>query len=230
MIRWVIRGALTAKKLSQVWLATDDEEIADVGRQEGIEVALTDPELPSGSDRCWAAISDVDCEIVVNLQGDEPLLQGGLIDEVVQPLLDERDLDASTAGHDISVAELLEPSVVKVLRNQASRAITFSRFPVPYSRRKEAELYQLPMPLACLRHMGIYAYRKDFLRRFCESPPVAMEFEESLEQLRALYLGAQMFVVQSQYRSYGVDLPRDLERIERIAVATPEGLLQERKS
>jgi 3-deoxy-manno-octulosonate cytidylyltransferase (CMP-KDO synthetase) len=208
MIAWVIEGAMTAKSLSEVWVATDDSRIAEVAKKFGAKVAMTDSALPSGSDRIWAAVKDEKCDFIVNIQGDEPLVTGKLIDALVAPLLGTPSLEMSTLAHAISIEELNSLNSVKVVVDENSDALYFSRFPIPHSR-DNAEPTK-----GSLKHIGMYAYRKNFLERFCAAPQCDIEKAESLEQLRALFLGAKIRVVQVNEASWGVDTPEDLQVIE----------------
>lgn len=210
MIAWVIRGSLKAKKLQQVLVATDDERIALVAKREGAAVAMTDSDLPSGTDRIWAAVKDLDCEVIINIQGDEPLVDGALIDQLVLPFEQNSQLEMATLAHPISQEELLSPNSVKVIVDQQGNAIYFSRFSIPYSKdnAKHAD------NKAALKHIGMYGYRKSFLKSFCAAPQAEIEKAESLEQLRALYLGAKIRVVQTEQKSWGVDTIEDLQKVE----------------
>lgn len=212
MIAWVIEGAKTAKTLSEIWVATDDERIAKVARTAGAQVAMTDSQLPSGTDRIWAAIQNVDCDIVINIQGDEPLIKGFLIDALVKALIEDPELEMATLAHPISLEELHSPNSVKVVRDQNGNALYFSRLSIPYSRdnAKQSDLS------GCLKHIGMYGYRKSFLQTFCAAPQVEIERAESLEQLRALSLGAKIKVIQTSEKSWGVDTLEDLKRVEEI--------------
>ncbi len=210
MIAWVIEGAQSSKLLTELWVATDDQRIADVAQKAGAKVAMTDPELPSGSDRIWAAIAKEDCDIVINIQGDEPLIHGDLIDRLIQPLKEDTSLQMATLAHPISIEEFQSPNSVKVVVDQKGNALYFGRSPIPYSRdnAKQSDLS------GCLKHIGMYGYRKDFLKTFCAAPQAEIEKAESLEQLRALALGAKMRVVRVEEKSMGVDTPEDLKRVE----------------
>lgn len=209
LLQWVIEGALKSKKLKTVLVATDDHRIAELAKTLKVEVVMTDSNLATGSDRVWAAIQDRDFDAVINIQGDEPLIEGQLLDRMVQALEESPSTDMLTLGRKISGEELLNPQIVKIILNQNQEALYFSRFPIPYSRLKFAEEAD-----GCLKHIGMYAYKKDFLRRFCEQGPVSIERAESLEQLRALYLGAKIKVLEVLDDSWGVDLVEDIEKVE----------------
>jgi 3-deoxy-manno-octulosonate cytidylyltransferase (CMP-KDO synthetase) len=210
MIAWVIEGTRKAKSLQELYVATDDQRIAEVAKREGAQVVMTDSNLPSGTDRIWAATENIDCEIVVNIQGDEPLVQGSTVDALVEPLLQDSTLEMATLAHEISQDELESSNSVKVVVDQFGRALYFSRYPIPYSRdnARHSDLS------GALKHIGMYGYRKSFLKRFCSAPQAEIEKAESLEQLRALYLGAKIKVVPVQERSQGVDTMEDLKKVE----------------
>jgi 3-deoxy-manno-octulosonate cytidylyltransferase (CMP-KDO synthetase) len=208
MIQWVPEGARQSKLLSKVIVATDDERIARAVRAIGGEVAMTASELPTGTDRINAAVRDLKADIVVNIQGDEPLIQAAMLDELVAPLWADASLEMSTMSNEITTEELANLNSVKVVTDQNGNALYFSRFPIPYSRAS------LTRPAACAKHLGLYAYQRQFLERFCAAPPSPLEQAESLEQLRALEMGARIRVVKTRYRSLGVDTPEDLAKIE----------------
>jgi 3-deoxy-manno-octulosonate cytidylyltransferase (CMP-KDO synthetase) len=186
MLAWVIEGAQKSRHLTKVMVATDDERIASVARQLGVEVAMTDPELASGSDRVWAAIKQQATDIVINIQGDEPLLSGQLLDNLVEPMLQDAKLEMATLGRILRQEDLESLATAKIVLNHKNEAIYFSRLPIPYSRVDASH-----SSAVCLKHIGLYAYRKEFLKKFCENGPVALEQAEGLEQLRALYLGGK---------------------------------------
>jgi 3-deoxy-manno-octulosonate cytidylyltransferase (CMP-KDO synthetase) len=211
LLQWVIEGAQTASKLSEIIVATDDERIATLARSLGVQAAMTDSTLPSGSDRAWAATEHKAVEVVVVIQGDEPLLSGLLLDALIEPFTNDAELKMATLGRLLRPGDLQSSSTAKIALNRVGEALYFSRFPIPYS--------QVDAPHEAgvsLKHIGIYAYRKHFLGEFCSCGPVALEQAESLEQLRALYLGARIKVVQVDHESWGVDTPEDVKKIEHI--------------
>jgi len=211
LLQWVIEGTKKAKQLDSILVATDDERIANLAKTCGVRVAMTDSALPSGSDRIWAAIKNEKVDILMNVQGDEPLVDGELIDSLVQPMLKDATLEMATLAHPISVEELKSEHAVKVVVNQNFDALYFSRFPIPYSRAEmRGELKGV------YKHIGMYAYRKTFLERYCKAPQAEIEKAESLEQLRALYMGGRIRVILTQKRSLGVDTPEDVTKIEQI--------------
>ena len=174
---------------------------------------MTASELPSGSDRVWAAAQERDADVILNIQGDEPLLQGKWIDQLIEPFFSEPDLKMATIAHAIHPSELNELSVVKVILNQNSEGIYFSRHAIPYTRQTFEE-----SPHLCLKHIGLYAYKKAFLKKFCQTAPTALERAESLEQLRAIYLGEKIKVMPIDALSIGVDTPDDVKAVSKILV------------
>ena len=221
LLQWVVEAAKTSKKLTQVWVATDDDRIAQLAKTLDVKVAMTESELPTGSDRVWQAVKNTSAEIIVNIQGDEPLLQGELLDSLVQPLIDDRQLEMATLGRPLDEEALLSQNTAKIVLNARHEAIYFSRFPIPFSRQKwsakptDAGLQGVnDFSGTVLKHVGLYAYRKSFLEKFCAQKPVGVEILESLEQLRALYLGARIKVVRTEHESWGVDTPEDVAKIE----------------
>ncbi|MBV2167935.1 MAG: 3-deoxy-manno-octulosonate cytidylyltransferase [Bdellovibrio sp.] len=213
LIQWTIEGAKKSKLLSDVIVATDDERIKAAAEAVGVKVAMTPSDLPTGSDRIHAAIKNLECEVVVNIQGDEPLVTGELIDRLAQVFIDEPRMDMATLAHPITEEDLQSPNAVKVVMNHKDEALYFSRYAIPYSRSKASEMGTYE---GCLKHIGMYAYSKSFLKQFCEAPPALIEKAESLEQLRALYLGAKIKVIRVKEASLGVDTPEDLVRLEKL--------------
>ncbi|MBX3039968.1 MAG: 3-deoxy-manno-octulosonate cytidylyltransferase [Bdellovibrionaceae bacterium] len=216
LIQWVLEGASQAKSLATLLVATDDERIAAVVKGLGYQVVMTDPALPSGTDRIWAATRDLEADVLVNIQGDEPLITGALIDRLTavftRPPQGQMP-DMATLAHPISESELSSPNAVKVVMNALGEALYFSRFPIPYSRNDANSLGTLA---GCQKHIGLYAYSKSFLKRFCEAPPALIEKAESLEQLRALHLGAKIQVVSVEEGLRGVDTPEDALALESL--------------
>lgn len=214
MIIRVLQGLESCSVLSDLFVATDDQRIADVVSAAGYKAIFTQSDLPSGTDRIEAALKNYSeiypSDIVVNIQGDEPLIQSQMVEELVAPLLADQNLMMSTLAHEITSEELQNPNAVKVVMDQNGNALYFSRFPIPYSR----EVFSAESAGLCLKHVGLYAYRRKFLAEFCQTPIHPLERAESLEQLRALAMGQKIRVVRTQFRSWGVDTPEDLKKIE----------------
>lgn len=213
LLTWTIEGAKTSRLLSEIIVATDDERIAKLATDAGVRAVMTDSELPTGTDRIWQAIERLegssDIDVVVNVQGDEPLIEGKLLDRLVEPFLNDATLEMATMGLELTMETLLSPQTPKIVMNARDEALYFSRLPIPYTRQEP----KLPLK-AALKHIGIYAYRRDFLKRFCAQAPTELEQAESLEQLRALYLGARIKVIRAEHDSWGVDIPEDIQKIE----------------
>jgi 3-deoxy-manno-octulosonate cytidylyltransferase (CMP-KDO synthetase) len=212
-----------ASSAARVVVAADDDEIVQACRTHGIECLLTDAEHPTGSDRLAQACTLLGLEgdaAVVNVQGDEPLIDPALIDACAALLQSRPECVMSTAAHAIDkVEELLNPNVVKVVLDGSQRALYFSRAPIPWWRDGHAQgVTQLPQP-APLRHIGIYGYRAGFLRTFPQLPPSPLETIESLEQLRVLWHGERIAVHVSDTRpGPGIDTPEDLARVRQLLV------------
>lgn len=217
LLQWVIEGARTARRLDDVWVATDHDEIAALARGLGARTIMTPADLPTGSDRVHHAVRDADVDVVVNIQGDEPLITGELLDRLVEPMLADGSLPMATLGRTIQPGDLDSPNTAKIVLNVRDEALYFSRHPIPYSRVDAPERGAI-----CLKHIGLYAFRKNFLAQFCAQPPTPLESAEGLEQLRALYLGARIRVVRVDHESWGVDTPDDVAKVE--------ALLNERRS
>jgi 3-deoxy-manno-octulosonate cytidylyltransferase (CMP-KDO synthetase) len=222
MVVRVARRA-AASGAARVVVAADDEEIVQACHAHAIDCVLTDPGHPTGSDRLAQACSLLGLEgddAVVNVQGDEPLIDPALIDACAVLLSSRPECVMSTAAHEIdNVEELLNPNVVKVVLDGSSRALYFSRAPIPWWRDGHVQgVTQLPQP-APLRHIGIYGYRASFLRRFPQLPPSPLEAIESLEQLRVLWHGERIAVHVSETRpGPGIDTPEDLARVRQLLV------------
>lgn len=212
MIQWTIEGALKSKLLSEVVVATDHDGIRKAAEAVGVRVVMTDSHLPSGSDRIFAAIKDIDCDVIVNIQGDEPMVNAELIDGLAQVFSGGSGYEMATLAHPINAQEFQSQNAVKVILNEKDEAIYFSRFAIPYSREtaptKDGYVQDV------YRHIGMYAYTKPFLEKFCQSPVATIEAGESLEQLRALYLGAKIKVVKVKEANIGVDTPEDLQKLK----------------
>lgn len=234
MIVRVVERALAARNVARALVATDDERIRDVVRAAGYEAVMTRPDHPSGSDRLAEAAAALgeEFEIVVNVQGDEPLISPRTIERAVAALAADNEASVATTCEPISdAAEVLSPDVVKVVSDEHGRALYFSRSPVPYPRDAirrhgslEAALRNEPALLALFRkHTGLYAYRRAFLLEYAEWPQGELELAESLEQLRVLERGARILVVETDEPSIGVDTEDDLRRVREIFAAEVRG-------
>jgi len=219
VVRVAQRASLS--KASQVVVAADSQEIVAACQAHGVRVLLTKIDHPSGSDRLAEASQLLGLgaqDMVVNVQGDEPLIDPQLINDVAALLNKHPHASMSTAAHEIQdVAEFINPNVVKVVIDQAQLAMYFSRAPIPWWRDGFANgIQKLPLPSA-LRHIGIYGYRVGFLQTFPTLPPAPVEQGEALEQLRALWHGHKIAVhVTSKAPGIGVDTPEDLARVKAL--------------
>ena len=214
MLQWVVEAARKSQKLDDIYVATDHDEIFALGESLGVKTVMTDPDLATGSDRVWKAIQSEDADVVINIQGDEPLLNPEILDALVTPMLEQNTLDMATLARPFrSADEVDSEQTAKIILNEQHEAIYFSRLPIPFSREKT---YLDEAIAGCVKHIGLYAYRKSFLQRFCAQAPTAIEKAEGLEQLRALYLGARIKVVMVESESWGVDTPSDIKKVEEI--------------
>ena len=215
LIQHVVEQCEKAKLLSEIIVATDDTRIWEVA-QNFCRVEMTRPEHPSGSDRIAEVAERISCDAIVNIQGDEPLIDPSVIDAVANALAKN---EMSTAATRIkNPAELDNPNVVKVVVNAADCALYFSRRTIPYLREAaspEGVRGQLAA-FAFLKHLGIYGYRRETLLRLVKFPVLPLETAEKLEQLRALENGIQIAVVKVDYDSVSVDAPEDVEWVERF--------------
>ena len=219
----VVERARRARLISRVIVATDDERILTAVRSHGGEAWLTSVDAPSGTDRISEVAALLDSEIIVNVQGDEPLIEPSTIDAAIEPLIQDSEIQISTTSEPIdSVEDVFNPSIVKVVTDGRGFALYFSRSPVPFVRPAPGlTLEQSLRGDAGLlsnyrKHSGLYAYRKDFLQRFARMEPSKLERLECLEQLRALENGFGIRVVKVEHRSIGVDTEQDYERVKRL--------------
>lgn len=211
LLQWVIERARTSHEIDEIWVATDHAEIEALAKSAGVKCVMTDSELATGSDRVYQAVRDTACDIVVNIQGDEPLITGELLDQLVTPLKRDSTLQMATLGRQLKPGDLESRNTAKIVRNRKGEALYFSRYPIPYSRIDAPS-----RDAVCLKHIGLYAFRKSFLAEFCAQPPTPLELAEGLEQLRALYLGARVNVVEVDHESWGVDTPEDVAKVEAL--------------
>jgi len=207
MLQHVWERASQARYLTDVVIATDDNRIRDEAQRFGARVVMTRDDHPSGTDRVAEVASASDADIVVNIQGDEPLIDPSAIDIAVYGLMDADDVPMGTLKKKIEfLEEIKNPNVVKVVTDLAGNAIYFSRAAIPHVRSDG----NAPV---CFKHIGLYVYRRDFLLGYSDLPVGPLEQAERLEQLRALENGFRIRVVETEYESLGVDTPEDWERV-----------------
>jgi len=212
LIQHVVERCQEAKSLAEVIVATDDTRIWEVA-QNFCRAEMTRPDHPSGTDRIAEVARNYPCDGVINIQGDEPLIDPAVVDAVARGL--EQEEMSTAAALLTDPAEYDNPNVVKVVVNAAGRALYFSRRTIPYVR----DAAPGAEPLAAfpfLKHLGIYGYRREVLLRLVERPVSALESAEKLEQLRALENGIKIMVVRVEYESIGVDVPADVKRVEKL--------------
>lgn len=209
LIQWVLERVRLARRLDAVLVATDDARIRDTVQRLGGEAVMTRADHPSGTDRVAEAVVGRAAGVVINIQGDEPLIDPELINRLAEAMVTECDWDMATAATPIrDEEELARPSVVKVVWGGQGQALYFSRSVIPFVRDAR------PAGMRYWRHVGIYAYRREFLERLVLTPPCALEQAEKLEQLRALHLGGRMKVLETGEVSVGVDTPEDVALAE----------------
>jgi 3-deoxy-manno-octulosonate cytidylyltransferase (CMP-KDO synthetase) len=213
MIELVYRRTAAARTISSVIVATDDERIFRAVERFGGTARMTSPSHVSGTDRLAEVAAGLDCDIVVNVQGDEPLIEPQMIDEAIAPFAADPALMMSTLRRRIAdPAELHNPNVTKVVVDRDGYALYFSRAPIPFVRDGS--------PAApAWRHVGLYAYRRACLLHLAGLPPTALEQAEALEQLRALEHGIRIKAMETAFDSIGVDTPEDLDRVRRLVTA-----------
>jgi 3-deoxy-manno-octulosonate cytidylyltransferase (CMP-KDO synthetase) len=232
MLEHVYERVSLARYLTSVVIATDDPRIFDEARRFGASVRMTRPDHLSGTDRVAEVASADTAEWVVNVQGDEPLIDPGAIDAAILPLVDEPSIPMGTLKKRIEdPREVEDPNVVKVVTDRFGNAIYFSRAAIPYVRDKAKDKRQKAKGKsgdepAHYKHIGLYVYRRDFLLRYPQLPVGPLETVERLEQLRALENGHKIRVVETEYESIGVDTPEDLERVSKLFEASLAGVIQ----
>lgn len=210
MILHVLRNLGAARSVGRVLVATDDWRVADTVRAAGGEAVMTSADLPSGSDRVWAASADIPADIIVNVQCDEPLLGADVVDALIHRLRSDPESDIATPVVTVSRAKAATDDVVTVAVDSGA-ALYFSRSVIPWGSEQ------------VLRHVGVYAYRRAALARYVSAAPSALEGVEHLEQLRALSIGLRIAAVEVETVVHAVDRPQDVAVVERILAGRPDG-------
>jgi 3-deoxy-manno-octulosonate cytidylyltransferase (CMP-KDO synthetase) len=208
MVEWVWRAARASELIFPVVVATDSDEVAAVCRERGLPVAMTSATCPSGSDRVREVAQQIDAEIYVNIQGDEPTLTAEFFPPLVA-LFDRPEVEAATLAVRCPPEEFADPNAVKVVTALDGRALYFSRATIPFDREKAGFT-------GYRKHLGIYAYRKAALERFAALPPSPLEQVERLEQLRMLENGIGLYVAEAPGDTIGVDTEADLLRADAV--------------
>ena len=208
MIYWVYRQAEKVKEFHAVYVATDDERIREVCLQYDMNVIMTSDKHETGSDRVAEVASRVDGDLFVNVQGDEPVIQPEMIRQVISIFLEDDSVSFGSLKKEITdPEEIRAASTVKVVTDDKGDAMYFSIIPSNLKDGKQAKVF---------RHVGIYAYKKDFLLAFSKMPQTELELGEGIEPLRAMQRGYKIRLKETQYSSIGVDLPEHIERVERV--------------
>lgn len=208
IIEWVFRCAQQSKRADAVIITTDDERIGEKAASFGAPVVMTAPDCPTGTDRVCQAISGLDADVIINLQGDEPQVRGDMIDTLIAAV-EEEGLDMATLCSFISDPhDYTSPHCVKVVADKNGFALYFSRAPIPFLQRNIAR------PI--YKHIGIYGFSRDFLEIFVSLPKGSLEECESLEQLRALEAGYRIKVLRVDYDGIGIDTEEDLKRANEL--------------
>jgi 3-deoxy-manno-octulosonate cytidylyltransferase (CMP-KDO synthetase) len=216
MIQHVYERTMRASLVDDVIIATDDERIRLAVASFGGNCRMTSPEHETGTDRLAEVAKDLPADLVVNVQGDEPLIEPEMIDQAIRPFLDDHTLQMATLKTRIKcLHDFLSPNVVKVVTGKDGNALYFSRSPLPFFRDKWQDLKDDSFAsgkLLCYKHVGLYVYRRQFLVDFSAMPATFLEKSEKLEQLRAIENGAHIRVVETDFESIGVDTPEDLAK------------------
>lgn len=214
MVQWVFEKAQQVPSAHIVVVATDDQRIVDAVKAFGGNVVLTSPHHPSGTDRLVEVMGQVEADIYINLQGDEPLVRPEDVEQLAQGMLADNNVDVGTLYHAIDAEEAHNPNAVKVVLGQNGNALYFSRSPIPYPREGNKHP-------GFKKHVGVYAYRKRILEQYASLPPSALEQTEQLEQLRLLSAGLRISAFEVEPTGPGVDTPECLEKVRDILAGKP---------
>ena len=208
MVQHVYERVKQVGDIGKVFVATDDERIYNCVRSFGGETVLTG-ECSCGTERVYQAAEKENYDIVINVQGDEPLIHPRMIQELIDTMLDRKAMMATKCKELKTMEEVMNPNIVKVVKDLQGDAVYFSRNPIPYNRDNIEDIRYF-------KHIGIYSYSREFLEQYVNLPRSPLERAENLEQLRALENGYKIAVAETQYDSVGVDLPEHIQRIEEI--------------
>ncbi|MBL7071159.1 MAG: 3-deoxy-manno-octulosonate cytidylyltransferase [Candidatus Omnitrophica bacterium] len=209
VVRHVWESAKRSKMLDDLVIAADDERIIKEAQGFDAKVVYTSPDQPSGTDRLAEVVNPMDVDIVINIQGDEPMVRPEMIDELARAILDEKNIKIATLAKKMDwTEEIRNPNTVKVVIDKNGFALYFSRSVIPYRRFETTPVFY--------KHLGLYAYTKDFLFEFVNLPKSNLEMTEGLEQLRALESGYRIKVVETKFDTIGIDTPEDLEKARQV--------------
>tara|TARA_B100000686_G_C16774920_1_gene967759 strand:+ start:526 stop:1314 length:789 start_codon:yes stop_codon:yes gene_type:complete len=224
MIEWVVEGALRARRVRDVVVATDDKRIFDAVLSFGGKAVMTSKNHVSGTDRIAEAIHGYNCSVVVNIQGDEPLISSENIDLVIEPFIKNSGLQVSTLKYRLKNSrDIFNPNVTKVVTDTKGFALYFSRAPIPFDRDCWGKIFVKNSledinieAVEIYKHIGIYGYSRLFLQKFPDLPRSRLEEYERLEQLRILDQGVSIKVIETRFDSIGVDSPEDMIKVEQL--------------
>lgn len=206
MIEWTYKRALKSN-LDKVIVATDDERIAKVVIGFGGEVIMTSKNHETGTDRiAEVALKYTDFDVIINIQGDEPLIEGSMINSLMEPFINEKELKMATLKYKLTnIEDIDNTNIVKVITDKNDYALYFSRCPIPFPRNLNIDVYY--------KHIGVYGYKRDFVLEYAKMSQTALEKSESLEQLRVLENGYKIKVIETKHKVLGVDTPEDLVKV-----------------
>lgn len=206
MIERVYEKVKEVSQIEEVLVATDDARIFNVITAFGGKAVMTG-ECSCGTERVYEAVKDVDCDIILNVQGDEPLIQKEMIQDLIVSFTDDNVYMATLCKEIKEAADINDPNIVKVVKDKNDNALYFSRYPIPFNRDKRSDVKYF-------KHIGIYGYKKKFLKEYIQIERTSLELAENLEQLRVLETGYKIKVKETMYDSIGVDLPEDISKVE----------------
>ncbi len=223
MIQWVYERAKLANCLEEILIATDDARVQAAVAEFGGKAVMTSTHHTSGTDRIAEAVVKIDADIVVNIQGDEPMIDAAAIDTLVTPFMEDDDLQMATLCRLAQkIEEIFDTNTVRVVFDCHHHALYFSRAPIPFNR-DTSDLAHWLDNCPYYQHIGVYAYRKPFLLSLAKLPPTPLEHIEKLEQLRVLESGFQIRVVETAYAPVCVDVPADIEQVEKLMLKSGIG-------
>jgi 3-deoxy-manno-octulosonate cytidylyltransferase (CMP-KDO synthetase) len=217
LLQHTFEGASKSKLLDKIIIAVDDDQVAKAAKGFGASVIMTPKDCPTGSDRIAIVAKEFPrADIIVNIQGDEPFISGMMIDQAIEPLLFDEEVNVSTLAKLVEdIEEFKSPSVVKVVFDYKNFALYFSRSPIPFVRDAKDEKEMIEKA-NIYKHIGLYVYRKEYLLKFTKLEPTDLEQWEKLEQLRMLENGFKVKIVETEFDSFSVDTPEDLEKARKI--------------
>jgi 3-deoxy-manno-octulosonate cytidylyltransferase (CMP-KDO synthetase) len=205
VVQHVWENAIKCKMLEDLVIAADDERIIKTAESFNAKAIYTSPDQPSGTDRLIEVVNPLDVDIVVNIQGDEPMVLPEMVDNLARAIIEDKDVYMATLAKKIEdKKEIKDPNIVKLVKDKNDFALYFSRSIIPYPRYETDQFYY--------KHLGLYAYTKDFLFEFANLPKSHLEIVEGLEQLRALENGYRIKVVETSFDTIGIDTPEDLDK------------------